>query len=118
MGRLAREQPLLVAGVGFVLGVALGALFPLSRMENEILGEQADRLKESAKELATEGYEKVKTVAQRTYEAATETLKSQTEGQTGFDSTGSGSESGASTPSSGTTYGSDDGGDTTGVYRH
>jgi ElaB/YqjD/DUF883 family membrane-anchored ribosome-binding protein len=118
MGRLAREQPLLVAGVGFVLGVALGALFPLSRMENEMLGEQADRLKESAKELATEGYEKVKTVAQRTYEAATETLKSQTEGQTGFDSTGSGSESGASTPSSGTTYGSDDGGDTTGVYRH
>jgi|KBSMisStandDraft_5_1062788.scaffolds.fasta_scaffold25178_3 hypothetical protein len=118
IGRLAREQPLLVAGVGFALGVALGALFPLSRMENEMLGEQADKLKESAKELASEGYEKVKTVAQRTYEAATETLKSQTEGQTGFDSTASGSGADTGTPSTGTTYGSDDGGDTTGVYRH
>jgi hypothetical protein len=118
IGQMAREQPLLVAGVGFALGVALGALFPLSRMENEMLGEQADRLKESAKELATEGYEKVKTVAQRTYEAATETLKSQTEDQIATGGTVTGSESGTSTPSSGTTYGSDDGGDTTGVYRH
>jgi len=110
---LAREQPLLVAGIGFALGVALGALVPLSRMENDLLGEQAEKLKDSAKELASEGYERVKSVAQRSYEAATETLKS------GDDNTGSqttGSSAGAST---GTSYGSDNGGDTgTATYRH
>ena len=106
IGQLAREQPLLVAGVGFALGVALGALLPLTRAENELLGEQAERLKENAKELATEGYEKVKSVAQRTYDAATETLKGETE---------SSSESGIST----TQTGSDNGGETgTTVYRH
>lgn len=79
VGTLAREQPLLVAGVGFAIGVALGALLPLSRLENSMLGEQAEKLKDRARELADEGYEKVKTVAQRTYDAAAETLRSETE---------------------------------------
>jgi hypothetical protein len=112
IGQLAREQPLLVASIGFALGVALGALIPLSRMENDLLGEQAEKLKDSAKELASEGYERVKSVAQRTYDAATETLKS------GDENTGSqtGSSAGGAT---GTSYGSDDGGDTgTATYRH
>ena len=112
IGQLAREQPLLVAGIGFALGVALGALIPLSRMENDLLGEQAEKLKDSAKELASEGYERVKSVAQRTYDAATETLKS------GDENTGSqtGSSAGGAT---GTSYGSDNGGDTgTATYRH
>ncbi|MBV9571730.1 MAG: DUF3618 domain-containing protein [Alphaproteobacteria bacterium] len=79
VGQLAREQPLLVAGVGFAIGVALGALLPLSRLENSMLGEQAEKLKGRARELADEGYEKVKSVAQRTYDAAAETIRSETE---------------------------------------
>jgi len=114
IGTIAREQPLLVAGIGFALGVALGALLPLSRMENEMLGEQAERLKDSAKELASDGYEKVKSVAQRSYEAAADTLKSATEGQSGSTS---GSES--STQTSGAGYGTDTGGDNaTNTYHH
>jgi hypothetical protein len=114
IGRLAREQPLLVAGVGFALGVALGALLPLTRTENEMLGEQAERLKDSARDMASEGYEKVKSVAQRTYEAASETLKGEAENQ---GMTDSGSKLASS--DTGTTYGTDNGGDTgTGVYRH
>jgi ElaB/YqjD/DUF883 family membrane-anchored ribosome-binding protein len=112
IGQLAREQPLLVAGVGFALGVALGALLPLTRAENEMLGDQAERLKDSARDLASEGYEKVKSVAQRTYEAASETLKGEAENQ-GM----TGSQSGSS--ETGTTRGTDDGGDTgTSAYRH
>lgn len=112
IGQLAREQPLLVAGVGFAIGVALGALIPLSRMENDLLGEQAEKLKDSAKELASEGYERVKSVAQRTYDAASETLRSE-ESNTGTQ-TGS-----SSTESTGTSYGSDNGGDTgSTAYRH
>jgi ElaB/YqjD/DUF883 family membrane-anchored ribosome-binding protein len=114
IGQLAREQPYLVAGVGFALGVALGALLPLTRQENEMLGEQAERLKDSARDMASEGYEKVKSVAQRTYEAASETLKGESENQ-GMTDSGSQSASGEA----GKTYGTDNGGDTgTGVYRH
>jgi len=123
--QLAREQPLLVAGIGFAVGVAVGALLPLTRTENELLGEQAEKLKDSASELASEGYEKAKVVAQRTYQAAADTLKDAAESQ-GFGSTGSGetSSQSATSGSSGSlgtetrTYGSDNGGDTSGVYRH
>jgi ElaB/YqjD/DUF883 family membrane-anchored ribosome-binding protein len=109
IGQLAREQPLLVAGVGFALGVALGALLPLTRQENELLGEQASRLKDSASELAMEGYEKAKVVAQKTYDSALESLKT--------------SEEGGGSASSGqkenTNYGADNGGDTgSTAYRH
>lgn len=128
IAQLAREQPLLVAGIGFALGVAVGALLPLSRAENELLGEQADRLKDSASELASEGYEKAKAVAKHTLDTATDTLKSEAERQ-GLSGEGSSSGSGQGTGSSqGTSssgqagssnYGSDDGGDTSSTaYRH
>jgi ElaB/YqjD/DUF883 family membrane-anchored ribosome-binding protein len=95
ISQLAREQPLMVAGVGFALGVALGLLIPLSRAEREIMGEQAEKLKEKASELASEGYERAKGVAQRAYDAASETIKSEAENQglTGGQS-GSSSENG------------------------
>ncbi|HSC20068.1 MAG TPA: DUF3618 domain-containing protein [Rhizomicrobium sp.] len=111
IGQLAREQPLLVAGVGFAIGVALGALIPLSRMENDMLGEQAEKLKDSAKELASEGYERVKSVAQRTYDAASEKLRG--------DEDSTASQTGTSTgESTSTSYGSENGGDSTAAYRH
>jgi ElaB/YqjD/DUF883 family membrane-anchored ribosome-binding protein len=108
IGQLAREQPLMVAGVGFALGVALGLLIPLSRAEREVLGDQAEKLKDKASELASEGYERAKGVAQRAYDAASDTIKSEAENQglTGGQSGQSGS-------------GSDNGGDTSSAtYRH
>ncbi|HEY1961392.1 MAG TPA: hypothetical protein VGG69_03150 [Rhizomicrobium sp.] len=108
IGQLAREQPLMVAGVGFALGVALGLLIPLSRAEREVLGEQAEKLKDKASELASEGYERAKGVAQRAYDAASETIKSEAENQ-GV----TGGQSGQSTS------GSENGGDTgSATYRH
>ena len=77
------QQPLLVAGLGFVLGAALAALVPWPRIDYERLGDQAENLKDDAKELASDGYEKVKSVAQRTYEAATETLRGDENGSGG-----------------------------------
>jgi len=109
IGQLAREQPLLVAGVGFALGVALGALLPLTRQENELLGEQASRLKDSASELAMEGYEKAKAVAQKTYDSVMENLKA-SEGSTSSTS---------SDTSETANYGGDNSGDTgSTAYRH
>jgi hypothetical protein len=107
IGQLAREQPLLVAGVGFAIGVALGALIPVSRLENDMLGEQAEKLKDNARELANQGYERVKSVAQKTYDAAAESLGTKDE------STGS------SSGNTGATYGTDNGGNTGSTdYRH
>jgi ElaB/YqjD/DUF883 family membrane-anchored ribosome-binding protein len=113
IGQLAREQPLLVAGIGFAVGVAVGALLPLTRKENELLGEQAEKLKDSASDLASEGYEKAKVVAQRTYQAAADTLKDEAENQ-GLAGSGTSETSGQSAISGG----GENGGDTTGVYRH
>ena len=112
VSQLAREQPLIVAGVGFALGVALGLLIPVSRAEREVLGEQAEKLKDRASELASEGYERAKNVAQRAYDAASETIKSEADKQ-GL----SGSQSGSETSSG--QYGSENGGDTSSAsYRH
>jgi len=113
VSQFAREQPLLVAGIGFALGVALGALLPLTRAEGEMLGEQADRLKDRASDLVSEGYEKVKSVAQSTYQATVETVQDQTDKLTGKST---GMEQGAGT---GQTYGTEDAG-TTGstTYHH
>lgn len=69
-----RQRPLLVVGAGVAVGMALGALLPWSRMEDELLGDQAEKLKDGARELASDGYEKAKSVAQRGYRAASEIL--------------------------------------------
>ena len=73
--RFVRERPLLVVGAGIAIGMTLGALLPWRIVDEEFLGEQADKLKDGALDLATDGYEKVKSVAQSTYAAATETLR-------------------------------------------
>jgi hypothetical protein len=99
-GQLARERPLLVVGAGVAVGMALGALLPWSRMEDELLGGEGERLKDSAREMASDGYEKVKSVAQRTYEAATGTLRGENNG--GAADSGTIGQAGEST-----TYGTD-----------
>ncbi len=73
--RFVRGRPLLVVGAGVILGMALGALLPWSRIEDELLGDQAEKLKDGALELASDGYEKAKAVAQRSYQAATEMVR-------------------------------------------
>jgi ElaB/YqjD/DUF883 family membrane-anchored ribosome-binding protein len=70
LNRMAHEQPLLVAGIGLAVGMAIGAVVPMSEMENRLMGEPSDKLKDSAGELASEGYEKVKAVAEDALEAA------------------------------------------------
>ena len=73
--QFARQRPLLVVGAGVVVGMALGALLPWRRLEDELFGDEAERLKNGALELASEGYEKAKSVAQRGYEAASEIMR-------------------------------------------
>lgn|SRR6185503_13321141 len=93
---LARERPLLVVGLGIAFGMALGALLPWDRIDEEYLGDQAEKLKDGALDLASDGYDKVKSAAQNAYDSAAETF--------GVNKNGSGSgESSSGRPSG--TYG-------------
>jgi ElaB/YqjD/DUF883 family membrane-anchored ribosome-binding protein len=74
LNRMAHEQPLLVAGIGLALGLAIGAVVPMSELENRLMGEPSDKLKDSAEEFASEGYEKVKAVAEDALEAAVDAI--------------------------------------------
>jgi ElaB/YqjD/DUF883 family membrane-anchored ribosome-binding protein len=93
--QFARERPLLVVGAGVAVGMTLGALLPWSRMEDELLGEQGEKLRDSAREFASDGFDKVKSVAQRTYESASETLRG-SESNGGVGETSTTSQSGVS----------------------
>jgi hypothetical protein len=92
---IARDQPLLVAGIGVALGMVLGTMLPVSDTENEMFGEQADALKSKAGEFARDGYGQAKAVVQRTYEAAADAANDEMEKQglgtdSGHDSEGAG----------------------------
>jgi ElaB/YqjD/DUF883 family membrane-anchored ribosome-binding protein len=65
-----REQPLVLAGIGLAIGAALGAAVPVTRTENELMGEKADELKERMGEMASEQYDKAQEVVGSAYEHA------------------------------------------------
>lgn len=71
------EQPLVLAGIGLAIGAAIGAALPVTEVENEMLGERSDALKEKATEAAEEQLEKGKTAADHAWQAAREELKTQ-----------------------------------------
>ena len=51
---VAREQPMLVAGIGLAIGAALGALLPGTRAESRVMGEASRTLRSQAAGLAEE----------------------------------------------------------------
>jgi ElaB/YqjD/DUF883 family membrane-anchored ribosome-binding protein len=56
---LCREQPLLTTAIGIALGVFLGALAPSTKLEDRVMGDTSDQLKEDAKDFASEQYDRV-----------------------------------------------------------
>jgi Protein of unknown function (DUF3618) len=65
-----REQPLIVAATGLILGAVIGALLPSTQIEDELIGETSDAAKDRLREMAGEQYDRAKDVALRTAEAA------------------------------------------------
>ncbi|WP_293861289.1 DUF3618 domain-containing protein [uncultured Alsobacter sp.] len=63
MGRMMEEQPLLMGAIGLFVGAALGALLPSTRVENRLMGDTADRVKDTATGLAAEQFEHAQEVA-------------------------------------------------------
>jgi Protein of unknown function (DUF3618) len=60
----ARDQPLVLIGLGVALGAAVGAAFRSTEMERQLMGEASDDLKEQTRAFAAEHYEKSRSVAE------------------------------------------------------
>lgn len=63
LGWVMREQPLVLGAIGVALGAAVGALLPSTEAEDRLMGETRDRALEQAKDVAQQGYERVKETA-------------------------------------------------------
>lgn len=59
-----RDQPLVLAGIGLALGAAVGAAFPSTETERQLMGEASDDLKDQTRTFAAENYEKSKSAAE------------------------------------------------------
>jgi ElaB/YqjD/DUF883 family membrane-anchored ribosome-binding protein len=65
---LLHDQPLVMGALGFAIGAALGGAIPETRMEDRMMGDTRDALKDSTTAMAAEQYEKAKDVAKKTVE--------------------------------------------------
>jgi hypothetical protein len=59
------SNPIAYGTLAFAAGAIIGAIIPLSKRENELMGEVRDQLVESAQALAQDTVEKVQRVAER-----------------------------------------------------
>jgi hypothetical protein len=69
MLQFCTSQPLVLAGLGFAIGAAVGASLPETEAEDRLMGESRDRLKDRAQEFAHEQYAKGKEAAQTAAQA-------------------------------------------------
>jgi len=66
----AKDQPLVILGLGLAIGAAIGAAIPETDIENRTMGDIADEVKRDAKQVAAEQLDKAKDVALRVVEDA------------------------------------------------
>jgi hypothetical protein len=59
-----RDQPLVLAGLGIALGAAVGAAFPSTKPEDQLMGEASDELRARTRAFAQEQYEKSRSTAE------------------------------------------------------
>jgi hypothetical protein len=72
--KLAEEQPLIVAVAGIALGAILAAALPRTKLEDELMGETSDTVKETAGEIASEQIDKISTEAEKVVEEVKDTI--------------------------------------------
>lgn len=74
---MMHEQPLLLATMGIGIGMLLGSILPVTRREEELVGQTAREMGAKAREKAQEGVEKARLVAEKTMETAREETERQ-----------------------------------------
>ena len=69
------DQPLVLAGLGVALGAAVGAAFPSTETEHQLMGEASDELKDRTRAFAQEHYEKSRSTAEAVLDKAQQKVK-------------------------------------------
>jgi len=75
LASFVKEQPIVLAGIGVVIGALLGAAFPATAMEDRMMGDTSDALKEGAADAVQQQWEKGKAAASHAAEQALEEVK-------------------------------------------
>lgn len=72
---MCREQPMLVAGLGLLVGAALGAMLPTTRVEGQVMGEASRGLKSAVKGVAQDGIERAEDAFEHAKAVVTDELQ-------------------------------------------
>jgi gas vesicle protein len=62
------RHPLLVGGIGLLIGAVIASALPVSQAETRLFGDASDDLKNRARDMASEGLEVAKTAAENVYQ--------------------------------------------------
>ncbi len=62
------RHPLLVGGIGLLIGAVIASALPVSRAENRLFGDTSDDIKNRARDMASDGLEAAKSAAQDVYQ--------------------------------------------------
>jgi gas vesicle protein len=62
------RHPLLVGGIGLLIGAVIASALPVSQAENRLFGDASDDLKNRARDVASDGLEVAKTAAESVYQ--------------------------------------------------
>lgn len=71
------DEPLIIGAAGIAVGIAVGAMLPRTRYEDEYVGPYRDQVRESIGEAARDGVDQAKEVAADAYEAGKEEARKQ-----------------------------------------
>ena len=76
---MLEREPLILGAIGLAVGAAIGAALPRTEMEDRLMGDRADRLKDEVKHAADEQLDRAADAAEKVYEAARTEARSQSQ---------------------------------------
>jgi len=97
---MLEEQPLVLGAIGLAAGAVIGAMLPETEMENRTLGSARDELAETAKNMAQERVDALKSMAGDVSEKVGQVMSSGGQANQGSQQSSSGQQSGMSSQGS------------------
>lgn len=70
VSHMLEREPLILGAIGLAVGAAIGAALPGTEVEDRLMGERSEQVKDEAKHVAEEQLDRAKDTAQKVYKAA------------------------------------------------